>query len=554
MQSGWAKRITPECIVAILFGILYITIPTRMFYIDGVYYAEHLENIPYYVNGFHPHHLLYLPVMHALYDVCHSAIPSLRAMTFLLILSAVCGAITLFVFGYFLRKLGHSVFTRLSGMILLGSAYTFWHHSTDANIYIPAHLIVMIVILVIFSDGFFTSKPLQIIAGILLAFAGLMHEIALVALVPLSFYIYFKGEKERINLVLRFALSTILVILIAYPTVFSIYHGDISPTPGNFIRWTGAFTQAPHYFSYNEEHGGDIFQSTARGHTNAFFALKPLELILFDNATDDNIESRRMHRYLLMLTFISIAYYIGVVYRSLKGDKRITGVSIIFLFMLYFILTGLFMPGNHFYRIFYMPALITIWAGSVSSFPKEYRAVLKPVLIIALIVFFISNFSRGIFPEAKAWSNPYLLMTKQIDTFATNKDVVLFPLKDRYFAGIYRYFGNGDALHMQRGTYFVDIDSMYSEIGKYESETVKMLSNRYDRIFVTHDAFKYAISSRDDSDEIKPVIFTPNNYRLPHPKFMVVRPGNFKFVKWHKVWNEQNQKEMYYGEIEVEGN
>ena len=198
MQGGWVKRIPLEGIVAILFGMLYISIPTKMFYIDGVYYAEHLENFPFYVNGFHPHHLLYLPVMHVLYDVFHAFIPSLRAMTFLLIFNSVCGAITLYVFGLFLHKLGHLLFTRLSGMILLGSAYTFWHHSTDAYIYIPTHLIVMIVILIVFSDGFFQSKYMQIAAGLLLAFAGLMHEIALVSLIPLSLYIYLKSGKKKV--------------------------------------------------------------------------------------------------------------------------------------------------------------------------------------------------------------------------------------------------------------------------------------------------------------------------------------------------------------------
>ena len=266
----------------------------------------------------------------------------------------------------------------------------------------------------------------------------------------------------------------------------------------------------------------------------------------------DTIESRRMYRYILTLTILSVAYFIGVVYRSRKGVSKATGTFILFLFLLYFMLTAVFMPENHFYRIFYLPALIAIWAGSVSSFPKEYRIVLKPVLVIALLAFFIFNMVKGIFPEAKAWSNPYLQMTRQIDTFATEKDVVIFPLKDRYFAGIYRYFGEGDALHLQRGTYFIDIDSMYSEIDKYENETVMMLNERYERIFVTRDAFQFATSPQKDSGKILPVIFTPNNYRLPHPKFMVVRPEHFKFKKWHKVWNERQHRELYYGEIEVD--
>ncbi len=552
MQGGWVKRISPEGIAAILFGILYIALPTKMFHIDGVYYAEHIENIPFHVNGFHPHHLLYLPVMHFLYGAFHAVIPHLRAIAFLLAFSAVCGAVTLFAFGVFLRKLGHSVFTRLSGMILLGFAYTFWHHATDANIYILAHLLVLVVILLVFSDAFFESKSRQILTGILLAFAGLIHQIALVALVPISLYIIAKAGEEKYKIVSRFAISTLVVFFIAYPTVFAAYHGDVSPTPENFFRWTGAFTHGSHYFSLNREHGGDIVTTTERGHTNAFFALKPLELILFDNTTGDNLKSRRMYHYLFVLTLFSLAYYIGVIIRAKDTGRKSAGAFILFLFMTYFILTAVFMPDNQFYGTFYLPALIAIWAGSVSSLPNPYRTVLKPLLVIALITFFISNFTKGIYPEAKASSNPYLQMTKQIDTFATENDVVMFPRKDRYFAGIYSYFGKGDALHIQKGTFFVDIDSMYSEIGKYEKETVKMLNDRYERIFATREAFQSAMSSRGDAGEIKPVVFTPNNYRLPHPRFMVVRPNRFEFVEWHKVWYEGTRREMYYMEVKVE--
>lgn len=552
MQGGWVKRISPEGITAILFGILYIALPTKMFHIDSVYHAEHLENIPFHVNGFHPHHLLYLPAMHFLYDVFHAVFPHLRAMAFLLAFNAICGAATLFAFGVFLRKLGHSVFTRLSGMILLGFAYTFWHHSTDANISIPAHLLMLVVILLVFSDSFFKSKSRQVLTGILLAFAGLLHQIALVALVPISLYIISRAGEEKYKLVSRFAISTLLVVFIAYPTVFAVYHGDISPTPKNFIRWTGAFTHESHDFSPNQEHSGDIVQTAARGHTNAFFALKPIELILFDRNTGDNLKSRRMYRYLFMLTLFSLAYYIGVVIRTKDIRRKSAGVFILFLFMAYFILTDAFIPENHFYRIFYLPALIAIWAGAVSSLPKEYRTVLKPLLVIALIAFFISNLTKGIYPEAKASSNPYLQMIKQIDTFATENDAVIFPPKDRYFAGIYRYFGKGDALHMQKGTYYIDSDLKHSEIGKYENETVNMLHDRYEKIFTTHEAFQFAMSSRDDSGEIQPVIFTTNNYKPPHPMFMVTRPNRFEFVKWHKVWNEKQRRDMYYGEIEVE--
>ncbi|MFH1514279.1 MAG: hypothetical protein ABIG42_02340, partial [bacterium] len=367
MPGKSSRKFNSEGIVALLFTILYLLLPTKMYYIDGVFYAEHLENIPYYVNGFHPHHLLYLPLMHFFYGVLHSILTALKGMTFLLIFSAVSGGITLYLFSLFLRKFGFSTFSRMCGTILLGSSYTYWHHSTDANIYIPAHLLTFIVILLVYSDNFMESRAKQILAGLLLGFAGLIHQISLFAILPLAWLIFIRTPDKKLQPVLRFVISTLLVLIITYPTVFALYHGDTPATAGNFLRWTGAFARGSHYFSFNKEHAGNFIDTTSRGHTNAFFPLKSLERVLYDKSTGDTPASFRLYRFIHVLTLFSVGIFILVIFNKKDETQKTNNKFILFLFMVYYMLTAVFMPENHFYRIFYLPPLITIWIALTAS-------------------------------------------------------------------------------------------------------------------------------------------------------------------------------------------
>lgn len=552
MPGKPSRKIIPEGIIAIIFTVLYLLLPTKMYYIDGVFYAEHLENIPFYVNGFHPHHLLYLPLMHFLYAILHSIIPALKGMTFLLIFSAICGGITLYLFSLFLKKLDFSAFSRITGMILLGTSYTFWHHSTDANIYIPAHMLTLIVILLVYSDNFLKSPSKQILTGLLLAFAGLIHQMSLFVILPLAWLIFMRSPERKLQSVMRFVLSTLLVLIITYPTIFVIYHGDTPATAGNFLRFTGAFARASHYFSFNAEHAGNFIDTTSRGHTNALFALKSLERVLYDKSTGDTLTSNRMYRFIHFLTLISVGIFMLIIFYMKDEKQKTAGKFILFLFLVYYMLTAVFMPENHFYRIFYLPALITIWIMLAASLPGTYRSVLKPLVIIFLLAFIGYNFMRGIYPETMAWNNPYLRLTKNIDKLATSKDVVIFSNRERYFTGIYRYFGKGDALHMQKGEHFLERDLMFEEIDKYENETVKMLKKRYRKIYLTREASESSAPA-SEGVVIGPVVFTPNNYRLPHPKFMIVRPNRFKFVKWHTVDDmSPTSSEQFYMEVKIE--
>ena len=167
--------------------------------------------------------------------------------------------------------------------------------------------------------------------------------------------------------------------------------------------------------------------------------------------------------------------------------------------------------------------------------PDAYRSVMKPLSVLILLVFFFSNLTKGIIPETKYVNNPYLAMTYHLDEVLTSgNDVILFPPKDRYFTGIYRYFGKGDAIHVQTGKHFINRDEMMNNMAKYESETLEMLNNRYDRIFMTRSIYEM---------DLTPLVFTPNNYRMPHPRFMIVGRDRIKLVQWHEVYMQ------YYAEV-----
>lgn len=526
MRRWQSTKIPIEACISIAFGIIYLLIPTKMYYIDGVYYAEHIENMPWHLNAFHPHHLLYLPIAHFVYNAIHAIIPALKAMTFLQVSNAIFGALSLWIFSLILGKVEIGLTGRIFAIVILGSSYTFWHHASDANIYIPASFLCLLTILIILSDSFDKSQLMQFCLIVLLAFASMIHQISLVMLVPAVIYMLSSGLKQSRIAAIRVGVFTLLILIIGYAYIFALYHGDTPATSANFIRWVTAFGQGEHYFTISEEHPGKPPDVIARGHAHAFFPLKPLERVLYDQKSGDTPAKIRLYKYFLRLTCLSLLAYIIILLLIKDEERKRKGFLFFIIFIVYFIITSVFMPENHFYRIFYLPSLIAIWAMAFASLPKEYKKILKPVIAILIALFFINNLTKGIIPESKAENNPYLALTREINSFTTSDDVVIFAPRDRYFTGIYRYFGKGDALHLQTGKYFLGRDRMLSEIDKYESETYEMLKERYHRIYIAREAI---------DTNIDPFIFTPNNYRLPHPEFMIIHRDRFQAIRWVQV-------------------
>jgi hypothetical protein len=552
MRGNPTRNFTSEAVVSILFALLYLAIPTKMFYIDGIYYAEHLENMPYYDQGFHPHHLIYLPLMHLLYGAFHLIIPSVRALAFLQALNAVLGGLTIWFFSRILRKLNFSIISRVLAIILLGSSYTFWHHASDANIYILVHLLVLCVALIVLSDRFYASKSCQYSTGFLLGFTCLVHQIAVLMIIPLGLYIWSRDKKNGSKILLRLAIPFLLAGFIAYPVVFNLFSGETNLTLTTFLLWAGSFGRAEHYFAFNASYANDMFQTITRGHYNAFFTLKPLERILFDGTSGDTAVSIRLYIYFMFLTSLTVISFIFQSISHVDSNKRKIYFFFLIQFIVYFTLTSIFMPENHFYRIFYLCPLIVIWTGMFSMLGESYKLILKPIVAIAILVFLYLNLTKGIIPQSRIRYNPYLTMTAQLDQVMTERDVVLFPLKDRYFTGIYRYFGKGDAIHLQQGEHFLNRDELARNFEKYKSETLSMLDDRYDRIFLTQDAFNWlGLDRKLKSRRIDPVVFTPKNYRRPHPDFMAVRLNDFEFVRWIAIYDENFKMNRYYAEVRI---
>jgi hypothetical protein len=552
MRGNPTRNLTSEAVVSIFFALLYLFIPTKMFYIDGIYYAEHLENMPYYDQGFHPHHLIYLPLMHLLYGAFHSIIPWLRALAFLQALNAILGGLTIWIFSRILRRLSFSIISRILAMILLGSSYTFWHHASDANIYILVHLLILCVTLVVLSDRFYSSKSCQYSTGLLFGLTCLVHQIVVLMIIPFGLYIWSKDRKNGMKVFLRLAIPFLLVGFIAYPVVFILFSGETNQSLTKFLLWAGSFGRAEHYFAFNASYANNIIQTILRGHYNAFFTLKPLERILFDGTSGDTAQSFRLYTFFLFLTTLTVVSFIFQSISHASSNQRKLHFFFLAQFIVYFTLTSIFMPENHFYRIFYLCPLIVIWTGIFSMLGESYKLILKPIVAIAILVFLYLNLTKGIIPQSRIRYNPYLTMTAQLDQVVTEKDVVLFPTKDRYLTGIYRYFGKGDAIHLQQGEHFLNHDKLEKDFTRYESETLAMLDDRYDRIFLTQDAFNWlGLDSKSKAPRIDPVVFTPKNYKLPHPDFMVVRLNDFEFVTWLEIYDENFMTNRYYAEVRI---
>jgi hypothetical protein len=152
---------------------------------DALGYALAVERAPA-DQLWHSQHLLYLPTAKILFTAAQQAGLTDRAYPVMLFFSRVCGVLIVLVAFLLLRRRGVALQAALAGAGALAFAYGFWRYSNEAEIYMPALLLILLAWLA--ATG--TPKRVNIVLGaILAALACLMHLLnVLPALVALPLF------------------------------------------------------------------------------------------------------------------------------------------------------------------------------------------------------------------------------------------------------------------------------------------------------------------------------------------------------------------------------
>src|SRR5262245_2891477 len=127
------SRVPPGAYVAALFAVLYLALPTRVFYWDGVAFAITIENARSWRELIDVHHLIYDFIGWAEYKVLGGQVRALFLMQWT---NCVLGALLLWFAYRLFRSEGVSPANSAACVAVLGASATWWRFTTDADSYI----------------------------------------------------------------------------------------------------------------------------------------------------------------------------------------------------------------------------------------------------------------------------------------------------------------------------------------------------------------------------------------------------------------------------------
>ncbi len=166
---------------------VYLVLPTRNHYWDGIGFALNIEGVEQNESGhyfsdqtlgpvyYNPNHLMYNALGRVLYVSLKSVAPGIRALDVLVlwsILSSVAASCMLF---HLLLRVTAQYMVSIWLTLLFAFSATWWKFSTDANAYVPGTAALMICALLVARR----KGPSVLLIGLFHALAMLIHQIAI---------------------------------------------------------------------------------------------------------------------------------------------------------------------------------------------------------------------------------------------------------------------------------------------------------------------------------------------------------------------------------------
>ena len=417
-------------ILLIVTAAIYLAFPTRVYYWDGIAFAQAIEDASgLNASLVHPNHLVYNFLGYVFYKLLRMFSGDIRAVTALQILnsllSALCAGVLFSILMDTLRSLYFSFWLTL----LFAFSATWWKFSTDANAYIPSVLFLLISFYLVLPD----RKPRPLLTAFTFFLSMAFHQLAVFMLPVLALGIYLQNgpatlTRRALNAV-YFSLAATMLIAAAYGWLFYLATGAFDLA--RLIRWTASYSpDADTKFRFWSN-----LQYSLRGLARLFFGGR---VNLLRGLVNPAIV------VLLLCLVAAILVFIVNALRNLKPVKlrlemsRKTALLLALLWTAVYVLFLFFwLPQNTFYRLFYLPALILMLGlalVSVKSSPAKTRALAAFTIAMAF-----ANFLFLIYPFSHTEKYPPLAFALQM-----NRDwppgTVIYYGAENSDAGLIRYF------------------------------------------------------------------------------------------------------------------
>jgi hypothetical protein len=379
-------------LLCIATAAIYLSFPTRVYYWDGIVFAQTIEDAARLNPSLvHPNHLIYNFAGYLFYKLLRALGPDIRALTALQILNSLLSALCARVLFSILRTALRSFYFSICLTLLFAFSATWWKFSTDANAYIPSVLFLLISFYLVLPD----RKPRPLLTALMFFVSMAFHQLAVFMFPVLALGVYLQDgptilSRRALNAVYFSVVATALIVA-AYAVLFYLASG--SSDPARLIRWTVSYSpDADTSFGLWSN-----LRYSLRGHIRLFFGGR-------FNALQGLVNPFVI--VLLLCLPVALLFFIFNVLRNfrpikLRLETRQKTVLLLSLMWaaVYIVFLFFWLPQNTFYRLFYLPALILLLGlalASVKNARPESRALAAFVIVMAL-----ANFIFLIYPSSR---------------------------------------------------------------------------------------------------------------------------------------------------------
>ncbi len=358
--------------------VLYVAVPTRNFYWDGVAFAIDIEKHPPIASLVHPSHLVYAVWGAWVFGIVEALGINARALFVLQAANGVLAGLCVILLYRSLRARNVRTDLALAGAFLFAFSATWWKFAADANAYVPS------ILLLVCADLLLERRRPAVAAGFAHAGAMLFHELAILFLPVALFRLRKNRRSMAIYLTVAF-LPVVLTYVLAYRAAFR----KMVVVPG-LLPWITS--HAPNSgFSFNLG-------------TNAVLTSRGTARLLFGGKLSDFAGDPIAIAACVSLILAAAAIFSTCVWRAIRDmlASRLpspplyaalwAGIYIAFLFF--------WMPMNTFYRLFYLPPLVVLVMAVLRPTPRSRDALWAFAAVVLLW-----NFSFLVYPLSRADHN-----------------------------------------------------------------------------------------------------------------------------------------------------
>lgn len=392
-------------ILLIVTVAIYLLFPTRVYYWDGIVFAQAIEDAARLSPSLvHPNHLIYNFAGYLFYKLLRALGADIRAVTALQILNSLLSVLCARVLFSILMDTLRSFYFSICLTVLFAFSATWWKFSTDANAYIPSVLFLLISFYLVLPG----RKPRPLLTAFTFFLAMAFHQLAILMFPVLALGVYLQDRltlKRQALDAVYFSLVAAALIVTAYAGLFYLASGTFDLT--RLIRWAVSYSpDADTKFNLWSN-----LQYSLRGEVRLFFGGR------------FNLLRGLWNPAIVVLLLCLVGAILVFIFNLLKNlrvtklpleTRQKTALLLSLLWVaIYLVFLFFWLPQNTFYRVFYLPALILLLGFALSSVKDtrtETRALAAFVSAVAL-----ANFLFLIYPSSHTEKYPPLAFALQMN-------------------------------------------------------------------------------------------------------------------------------------------